>query len=208
MKRLTKSHDVSRDRDIDGRRSLAVSPPYRAIPARLRPCRRLIQAAYRSTRVVVAGRPHKRCPGCDQTKPLHQFGRHEGRSDQHQVRCRDCRSVELQGSRRAGTLAAYGLTGEMFAALLADQGDRCAICRTDDPGDQWHVDHDHACCPGKRRSCGQCVRGLLCRSCNWGLGHFRDDPDRLRAAAAYLEWPASHRLGVLGRPRDVTGAAP
>lgn len=31
------------------------------------------------------------------------------------------------------------------------------------------VDHDHACCSGDR-SCGQCIRGMLCGSCNMGLG--------------------------------------
>lgn len=58
-----------------------------------------------------------------------------------------------------------------FAAFKKD----CAIChRTDD----LVGDHCHA--TGK-------PRGILCRNCNLALGNMRDDPVRLRAAAAYLE---------------------
>jgi len=52
------------------------------------------------------------------------------------------------------------------------------------------VDHDHKCCPGKT-SCGQCVRGLLCWNCNDTLATFRDNPEKLRGLAHYLEnWPS------------------
>jgi hypothetical protein len=40
------------------------------------------------------------------------------------------------------------------------------------------VDHSHV--TGK-------VRGLLCHSCNVGLGHFKDDPRFTRSATEYLE---------------------
>lgn len=90
-----------------------------------------------------------------------------------------------------GTLwAKYRLSLEAYKAMLAEQGGACAICRVPSPTDvrtsRFHVDHDHACCPGSK-SCGKCVRGLLCHACNTALGNFQDDPKRLLAAVAYLD---------------------
>lgn len=78
----------------------------------------------------------------------------------------------------------YGLTTDQFAEQLALQGGVCAVCRRE--SERWTVDHDRTCCPGDF-TCGRCVRGILCRDCNVGLGIFADDMDRLRAAVAYLE---------------------
>lgn len=46
------------------------------------------------------------------------------------------------------------------------------------------IDHDHDCCPG--RSCGECVRGVLCRTHNVWLGMVADDPAFMDRAARYL----------------------
>lgn len=81
----------------------------------------------------------------------------------------------------------HGLTREQFEALLISQHGLCAICGTDEPGGsgRWHIDHDHACCPSKR-SCGRCIRGLLCMRCNMALGLLGDDEAALEAALRYL----------------------
>lgn len=79
---------------------------------------------------------------------------------------------------------------DLIARFLAEQGGMCAICGSTDPGSRgWQLDHDHECCPTRRNSdkrCGNCDRGALCHACNIGLGHFKDDPDTMRAAIAYL----------------------
>ena len=79
--------------------------------------------------------------------------------------------------------AKYGITGEQYDELVQAQGDTCAICKIRQ--EVYSVDHDHACCPGET-SCGACVRGLLCRNCNTGIGMLGDDAGRLCAAADYL----------------------
>ncbi len=76
-----------------------------------------------------------------------------------------------------------GLTAEKVQELLGIQAGQCAICPIELAVP--HIDHDHACCPGTT-SCGRCVRGLLCASCNHMLGKARDRPEVLEAAALYL----------------------
>jgi Recombination endonuclease VII len=70
----------------------------------------------------------------------------------------------------------YGLSLEEFRAILARQGNACAICKRS--GVRLYIDHCHDT---------RMVRRLLCGKCNTGLGFFGDDPVRLRAAADYLE---------------------
>jgi hypothetical protein len=79
----------------------------------------------------------------------------------------------------------YNITVEMVESLLRSQNDVCRICRepfTKRPC----VDHDHSCCNGNR-SCGECVRGLLCKRCNSLLGLCKDNSWILKQALKYLK---------------------
>lgn len=85
------------------------------------------------------------------------------------------------------------MTPERYDALLAEQNGVCAICGVERPSVALHgaasglaVDHAHACCP-EPPTCGLCTRGLLCGSCNNGLGRFNDDSTLLRYAADYID---------------------
>jgi len=81
----------------------------------------------------------------------------------------------------------YGISLDQYNAMLVAQGGGCAVCGgTNSNGKALAVDHDHNCCPGQK-TCGNCVRELLCAACNHAIGLMRDEPQRLRDAAAYLD---------------------
>lgn len=70
----------------------------------------------------------------------------------------------------------YGVTDEEYQTLLIKQNGVCAICSKTCTR-QLALDHDHD--TGK-------VRGLLCNSCNRGLGYFKDSQVLLGNARDYL----------------------
>lgn len=67
---------------------------------------------------------------------------------------------------------------DIESELLSRQGGVCAICKGE-PTDK-HFDHNH--------ETGM-VRGILCETCNCGIGYFRDSPDLMQNAIAYLTTP-------------------
>jgi len=82
---------------------------------------------------------------------------------------------------RKQQLAIYGLTIEDYDAMLLEQQGVCAICSKAEAVSSkgvLSVDHDHK--SGK-------VRGLLCDTCNRGLGHFFDNTEYLTKAVLYLQ---------------------
>lgn len=60
----------------------------------------------------------------------------------------------------------YGITEEEYNALLSEQNYSCAVCGVPfgTGASKVNIDHDHNCCPGTK-SCGKCLRGLLCSNC-------------------------------------------
>jgi hypothetical protein len=89
--------------------------------------------------------------------------------------------------REAALRTRFKIGLDDYYRMLAEQGGVCAICGAPPPaGRLFHVDHDHTCCPDGGKSCGKCVRGLLCSRCNTGIGGLRDDVQILKAAIDYL----------------------
>lgn len=77
----------------------------------------------------------------------------------------------------------YNLSPEAYEAKLTAQEGKCAICAV--VMTRPDVDHNHACCPG-RKSCGKCVRGILCHRCNTVIGLAGDSIELLSNAIKYL----------------------
>ena len=107
--------------------------------------------------------------------------------------CNEC-SLPLRFVK--GSLMTHRVDKALWLRLMADP--TCPLCGVDlvtpvvNRSGKYQallaVDHDHGCCPGER-SCGKCVRGLVCRDCNAMLGLARDNADSLRRAASYLtDW--------------------
>jgi hypothetical protein len=83
----------------------------------------------------------------------------------------------------------YAMSLDDYDSMSERQSGRCAVCGTNcpgGPGSVLHVDHDHSCCPGQK-TCGKCVRGLLCDKCNKALGYADDSIDTLLSMVAYLQ---------------------
>lgn len=153
----------------------------------------------------------KRCSKCKATKPVNQFSKNCRTKDGLTAWCKQCISVAAKAKRkshpelmreqgrRSKLKHRFNMTPQQWDALYASQGGLCAICGRKSNRSRMHTDHDHSCCPGER-SCGKCVRGLLCRDCNYKLlGHICREGtqgkahaiDVLKRAIAYLERVAS-----------------
>jgi hypothetical protein len=111
---------------------------------------------------IKEGNPAK-CSQCKQVKPAESFG--QGKN----TYCLECLSVRNAARN-------YGISigeAEKLRAVTC-----CAICNKDlATTKDRHIDHCH--------DTGT-VRGILCHSCNTGLGHFRDDPELMMAAIRYV----------------------
>jgi len=152
-------------------------------PAGARMCRTCHRDRTRETRNTGVGQggvnaAKTHCPKGHEYTPENTYTR-EGRRS-----CRECarQNMRVQNVKR------YGITPAQLAEMLDDQSGCCAACgRAFGEGvGVHHVDHDHACCAGNW-SCGNCIRGLLCGSCNKAVGLLGDDPGRAMGVALYLE---------------------
>ena len=117
----------------------------------------------------------KLCRSCEQMVPVENFRPKKGRKNV--AHCDDCYPTyfKYQNIKRK-----FGLNRAEYDTLVQHG---CAVC-----GSHFRlsVDHDHACCAGEK-SCGDCVRGVLCMRHNLALGQVADSIEELQLLIEYLE---------------------
>lgn len=171
-------------------------------------CKNEAKAARRAQRMQNRSYKHadqKKCNKCLSTKPIGEFYKDKAMSDGHASICKSCKSESVykwrEDNKEKYNAAArewgqknpekryyseikrrYGCTLEQYNALLVSQAGKCALCDTlHNPADKkgrLYVDHCHT---------GGQIRALLCGSCNSGLRYFKDNPELLQKAIAYLK---------------------
>lgn len=137
----------------------------------------------------------KKCPRCGKLLEDSEFyvqksGRHKGKltswckkccskqsAERYKNNIEKCREehrnwVNKNKDKVAFTKAksAYGITKEEYDSLTR----KCQIC-----GSEKNLVIDHSHQSGR-------IRGMLCNSCNKGLGFFRDNPALLERASDYI----------------------
>ncbi len=126
----------------------------------------------------------------------------------------DWREKNQHHVRKAWLKSKYGVTPEWYEAKLTEQGGHCALCSaTVVPGRKFlFVDHNHACCDNTKKTCGKCVRGILCYRCNTFVDQV-GNAEWLAGALAYLERykmtsPLHQENGAISISSSGMGVAP
>jgi hypothetical protein len=111
------------------------------------------------------------CRYCKKELTLDNFSADKRNTNGRYRICKLCRSETRNVSR---------ISQDDYNALLEAQNYSCAICGlpAEESARGLNVDHSHYT---------HKIRGLLCVQCNLGLGYFKDNVQRLKAAIEYLE---------------------
>ena len=121
----------------------------------------------------------KSCTTCSVVKTLEEFDTDKRVRDGRRSSCKEC--VYLAHVERS-----YNISRGVYAALLERSGGCCELCQKPFTARPC-VDHDHACCSTSAQSCGMCVRGLLCRSCNFIVGTIETNRDLIEKLELYTK---------------------
>jgi len=123
----------------------------------------------------------KTCSKCKKDKELVEFDKTGMRG--YRANCKACRREQRKGcptQRNGWYKRKYGITLEDYNKIFTEQKGCCKICNTHQVELKIRLAVDHCHTTGK-------VRGLLCDTCNRGLGYLKDSPELLNNAINYLK---------------------
>ena len=134
-----------------------------------------------------------KCTKCNEVKPQIDFVKSNTTKSGYRGCCKLCfnayyakrreekyeqvREYEKKFHRARRLKYEYGITEEYYSNLISLQNNSCVICSTSFTITPAKIDHCHT---------SGIVRGLLCNTCNLGLGHFKDKKELLQNAINYL----------------------
>ena len=128
----------------------------------------------------------KECLDCHKVLPINDFPILNKAKGYIGGYCKKCHNKRRQSRRTTEFYKKrllkreYGLTQEDFDRMLETQEGKCLIC-----GKVFQTVVKREACVDHSHTTGE-VRGLLCASCNSGLGFFKDNTGFLNRAIQYL----------------------
>jgi len=141
----------------------------------------------------------KKCNKCGEEKDLELFAKGTGYKDGRRGTCKKCHTayVTKYYNDRPDKKAAknkmnniyqanwkrHHITEEKFIEMFKLHNGLCHSCKENAA---MVIDHDHKCC-NKPRSCGKCVRGLLCNQCNTAVGLLGDNRQKIKKLLEYIK---------------------
>lgn len=130
----------------------------------------------------------KICSTCQYEKPLADFFKSSSRKGGYEHRCKICKVAVNRASynrnrdevKYRSIARKYKLDKETYLDMTSNG---CEVC-----GSHMNlcVDHDHSCC-GTGVTCGNCVRGILCKRCNMAEGLYKNDPKFIKNLIKYMQ---------------------
>jgi hypothetical protein len=117
----------------------------------------------------------KICYRCRQEKSLSEFHKDISSKDGIDNLCKECSSIK---GRDYLLKKKYNITFSEKEDMINHQNNKCAICN------KLFLDILD-CCVDHSHKTGK-IRGILCRSCNRGIGYLKDNPAVCDMASIYL----------------------
>lgn len=141
----------------------------------------------------------KTCSRCKLAKGIESFAKGRKYKDGYRGTCKRCHTDymiayykknetqrKIKNRLNSGSdtnWKRHKISKEKFEQMIAEFNGKCHTCKLNEAR---NIDHDHSCCPGNR-SCGKCVRGILCNQCNTTLGLVKESKDVLENLIKYLQ---------------------